>query len=98
MKFYVKVYKVQSELMVAVCDEEVHGKCYEEGDLVIKGDEKFYGEEKRDKEDVLELLRQATIANLLGRRIVEEGVRIGIIDPDKVIRVKGVLHAQMVRM
>jgi hypothetical protein len=98
MEFYVRVYKIQSELMVAACDVEVHGKRYEEGDVVLKGEEKFYGSERMNGEETRRLLRHATIANLLGRDIVEEGIRIGIIDPEQVIRVKGVPHAQMVRM
>jgi hypothetical protein len=98
MKFYVKVYKVQSELMVAACDEEVYGKCYEEGELVLRGEKKFYGDDLMSKKGTLRLLRQATIANLLGNSIVGEGIKMGIIDPRNVIRVKGVPHAQMVRM
>ncbi len=98
MKFYVKVYRVQSELMVAACDEEVYGKCYEEGEVVLRGEKKFYGDELMSRKETLRLLRQATIANLLGRDIVEQGIKIGIIKPGNVIRVKGVPHAQMVRM
>jgi hypothetical protein len=98
MKFYVKVYRVQSELMVAACDEEVYGKCYEEGELVLRGEKKFYGDELMSREETLRLLRQATIVNLLGKDIVEQGIKIKIIDSGNVIRVKGVPHAQMVRM
>jgi len=98
MKFYVKVYRVQSELMVAVCDEEVYGKCYEEGGVVLRGEKKFYGDELKGRKETMRLLRQATIANLLGKDIVEQGIKIGIIDPANVLRVKGVPHAQMVRM
>lgn len=98
MQYYVKVYRVQSEIMVAACDENVHGKCYEEGEVVLRGERKFYGNKLRSREEALELLRQATIANLLGEDIVGQGIKIGLIAPENVIRVRGVPHAQMVRM
>lgn len=98
MKYYVKVYMVQSEVLVAACDECVYGKCYREGEVVLKGERKFFGDELMEEEELEDLLKRATIANLLGENIVAYGIRLGIIDADNVITVEGVPHAQMVRM
>jgi hypothetical protein len=98
MRFHVKVYRVQSEVLVAVCDEGVYGRSYREGELVLKAEKKFFGETTVDKEELLKMLRQATIVNFVGKEAVACGVRLGLIDPQRVLTVQGVPHAQMVRM
>jgi hypothetical protein len=98
MRFYVKVYRVQSEVLVAVCDEGVYGRCYREGDVVLKAERKFFGGVVMDEEELKGVLERATIANLMGENAVACGIKLGLIDPDNVITVEGVPHAQMVRM
>lgn len=98
MQFYAKVYRAQSEVMVAACDRSVHGKTFEEGNLMLHVKKEFYGEELVGEDEISSLLARATIANLVGRDIVAHAIKIGIIEPQNVLRVKGVPHAQMVRM
>ncbi|MDI6709045.1 MAG: DUF424 family protein [Candidatus Thermoplasmatota archaeon] len=98
MQFYARVYRVQSEVVVAACDRNVHGKSFEEGNLVLYVKKEFYGDELVGEEEVSSLLARATIANLVGEKIVAHAIKIGIIDSQNVLRVKGVPHAQMARM
>lgn len=98
MQFYAKVYRAQSEVVVAACDRSVHGKSFEEGNLILHVKKEFYGEELVGEEEVSSLLERATIANIVGENIVAHAIKIGIIEPQNVLRVKGVPHAQMVRM
>lgn len=98
VRFYVKVYRVQSEVLVAVCDEAVYGRSYREGDLVLKAEKKFFGDAIIGEDELRGVLMKATILNLIGREAVSFGVRLGLIDPDRVITVQGVPHAQMVKM
>lgn len=98
MRFHVKVYRVQSEVLVAVCDEAVYGRSYAEGRLVLKADKKFFGRSTVGQEELQGMLMEATIANLIGEDAVAFGVKLGLIDPENVITVQGVPHAQMVRM
>lgn len=98
MQFYAKVYRAQSEVMVAACDRSVHGKTFEEGNLVLDVKKEFYGEELVGEDEISSLLARATVANLIGKDIVAHAIKIGIIEPQNVLRVRGVPHAQMVRM
>lgn len=98
MRFHAKVYRVQSEVLVAACDEAVYGRSYIEGELVLKADEKFFGGSIVEEKELQGMLMEATIANLIGEEAVAFGVRLGLIDPENVITVQGVPHAQMVRM
>ncbi|MGZ4940673.1 MAG: DUF424 family protein, partial [Halobacteriota archaeon] len=43
-------------------------------------------------------LKNATIANLVGKRAVDCGIDSGIIDEEYIITIEGVPHAQMVTL
>ena len=98
MSFRMKIYRVSGEILVAVCDEEIVGREYKEGDLRIKISEEFYGKEKYEEEDVKRALRQATIANISGERAVKLAISIGIVDESRILKIGECWHAQMVVM
>ncbi len=94
--FRLKVYRVRGEVLVAVCDSEIVGRVFREGDLKIEVKEEFYGTEEVGEEEVKRALRQATIANITGRRAVELAIKMGIVDRNRVLKIGECLHAQMV--
>lgn len=96
MKFRMKIYRVKGEVLVAVCDAEIVGKIFKEGNLKIEVKEDFYGTEEFEEKEVESALKKATIANITGEKAVELAIRIGIVDRDKVLRIKNCPHAQMV--
>jgi len=96
MKFRMKIYRVHGEVLVAVCDSELVGKTFREGNLKIEVKEDFYGTEDFDEKEVEGALKRATIANITGKRAVELAIRIGIVDRERVLRIGDCLHAQMV--
>ncbi len=96
MKFRLKVYRVRGEIVVAVCDSELVGKIFREGDLKIEVKESFYGEEDVNEEEVKRALRMATIANITGKRAVQLAIEMGIIDRENVLKIGDCWHAQMV--
>ncbi|NOZ58586.1 MAG: DUF424 family protein [Euryarchaeota archaeon] len=98
MKYYAKVYRVQNEVLVAVCDASIHGRVFEEGELILDIKREFYGDEEFTEEQVAVFLKEATIANIAGEGAVGIAVKLGIIDEENVLRVCGIPHAQMVRM
>jgi len=98
MSFRMKVYRVKGEVLVAVCDSDIVGKIFREGELKIEVKESFYGTEEYGEEEVKRALRNATIANITGKKAVELAIKIGIIDKNRVLRIGECLHAQMVVM
>ncbi|SEW24129.1 DUF424 domain-containing protein [Natrinema salifodinae] len=90
--------QTQEGLLVAVCDEEVLGETFEEGELSLTVTEEFYGGEEVDERAVIESLAQATVANIVGTRAVELAVEEGFIDEVNVLEVGSTLHAQLLRM
>ncbi|MBO8179198.1 MAG: DUF424 domain-containing protein [Archaeoglobus sp.] len=91
-----RVYRVKGEVLVAVCDSDIVGRTFREGELKLEVKESFYGEEEVGEEEVKRALRNATIANITGSKAVSLAVRIGIIDKNRILYIEGCPHAQMV--
>jgi hypothetical protein len=94
----IKIYKKGNDILIGACDENLLGKKFEEGKFQIDVSKDFYGGEKINPEGLKEYLQNATIANLVGKLTIKCAIDIGLIDPSCVIKIKGVPHAQMVRM
>ncbi|CAJ37362.1 DUF424 domain-containing protein [Methanocella arvoryzae] len=95
---YLKVYRIDNEVMVAVCDEKYLGKEFSDGDAQLIVAEKFYGREPACCEEVVDALKEATIANLVGEESVACAVSAGIIDSNCVMYIADIPHAQLVCM
>ncbi|MBO8174684.1 MAG: DUF424 domain-containing protein [Thermococcus sp.] len=98
MKIYVKIYRVQGEILLAACDEDLIGKTFREGELKLEVKERFYKGELRDVEELEHFLKEATIANLVGERCVGKAIELGYVDKERVLYIQGVPHAQMAKM
>ena len=90
-----KIYKIRSEILLAACDRELLGKKFEEGELQIDVKREFYFESYVSERTFLNSMKIATIANLVGERVVNLAIQEGYIDENNVIRIDGVPHAQM---
>lgn len=91
------VKKRGSEVVVTICDKELFGETFEEGNLKLEIDESFYGGDEASMDECLGALKDATIANMVGS-IVDHAVEAGYVNPDNVLEIERVQHAQMVRL
>lgn len=98
MSIVLETYDTEQGLMVAAADPSVLGDIFEEDGVRVDVDEEFYGKEEAPRDEVVERLRQAAIANLVGETAVGAGVEAEVVDEENVLRVEGVPHAQMVRL
>jgi len=85
-------------MIVGACDEELLGKKFAKGKIQIDVSSSFYDGERVNKITLKKYLENATIANLVGVETVECAVEMGLVDPQFVLKIKGVPHAQMVKM
>ncbi len=67
---YMKKYDTDGHFIVAVCDEDIIGKKFREGELVLKVDECFYKGGEADEEEVKEALCCATMVNISGEKSI----------------------------
>lgn len=83
--------------LLAACDAELLGKTLKEGKITFHVREKFYKGPKVTVEEALELIKQSTIVNMIGQKIVKKAIERGFVHPEAVLMIEGIPHAQIVR-
>lgn len=94
MSIIAKVYEVEGEYMVAACEKSLLGKKFKEGKIVLEVKEDFYNGKEVCENELLELLNNATIANLVGEP-VDLAIKHNLIDEDRIIKISGIKYAQI---
>ncbi len=95
---YMKKYETERQLIVAVCDKDIIGKKFQEGELTLKLEPSFYKGQDASVSEIKEALSCATIANVAGEKAIACAVECGCVEPDTVIFIEGIPHAQMIRI
>ena len=95
---YLKIYKNEGSRLVAACDKEVLGKTLKHGNAVVEINRAFYEGELVSEEELQKALEEAMSANLFGEKTIKCAIKCGLIDPDSVIMIDGVPHAQIFRV
>ena len=85
-------------MLLAACDAELLGKTLKEGKIVFHINEKFYKGTRVTVEEAVELMKQCTIVNMIGKKIVEKAIEAGLVHPEAILLIEGIPHAQIVRL
>lgn len=95
-----RVHRVRAEFVVAACDAELIGKDLPVGTAgrTVRISGQFYGERTVTKEELLGALERATIANLLGERVLQLALEGGFVGPGGTGLLGGVPHAEIFAM
>ena len=93
-KFYIRKMHYQGSLMVNICDEELLGKNIESDTLNINITSEFFNEIVNEK-DITTLLKKCSIANLIGKRVVDKTLSLGLAKRDS-IKVVSVIPFEMI--
>ncbi len=98
--FVMRVHRVRSETVVAVCDADLVGRKLPVGHQgrTVTVSPQFYGDRPVGREEVAWALQRATIANLLGERTVALALEMGLIADGVPGRLGGVPHAEIVTL
>ena len=91
--------ETEEGLLVSVCDPDILGETFEDGDVSLTVDPDFYdGETVEEEEAVVESLTRASVANIVGTQSVRLAIEHGIIEEENVLEIDSTLHAQLLRM
>jgi hypothetical protein len=60
--------------------------------------EEFYKGIKVTSEEAIELCKHSTIVNMIGKRIVNQAIKAGLVHPQAILKINGVPHAQIVKI
>lgn len=84
--------------LLAACDAELLGKTLKEGKITFHVYEKFYKGPRVTLEEAMELIKQSTVVNMIGRKIVKKAIEHGFVHPEAVLMIEGIPHAQIVKI
>ena len=85
-RFYIKIHEHEGKLLLAVCDPNILGRERRKGDVVISVPQYFYQGREASLEEVIDLIREADMVVVTGRRIIEELIKAGIVDEESVLK------------
>ena len=87
--------KIHNDGIVSLCDKELIGKTFEEGDMQLNVSERFYNGKEASKEEIVQALKGAKTINIVGEKSVALALEAGVITEDSVKKIKGIPHAQV---
>lgn len=93
--FRMRIHRQGREVLVAVSDAGLVGRLFREGNMRLHVVPEFYGTEGADATEVVRQLAACTIANLVGVDVVTLAIQHGFVDPENVLDIEGVPHAQL---
>lgn len=89
------VLKIHTEGVVSLCDKKLIGKTFEEGNLQLDVSERFYKGNAATKEEIVEALKNAKTANIVGEESVKMALDAGVITKGAIRKIDGIPHAQV---
>ena len=95
---YVNVRKQGNQTVLATCDCDLCGKTLRDGKIVFVVRADFYKGMKVTIEEAIELCKQSTIVNMIGKCIVRHAVKAGLVHPEAILKIDGVPHAQIIKI
>jgi len=90
--------KVGRNVLLAICDTDILGKTLHEGKIAFCVREEFYKGSRVSLEEAVCMIENSTIVNMVGKNIVRTAIEKGYVHPEAVLNIKGVPHAQIVKI
>jgi hypothetical protein len=91
----VKLHKNnEGRTVAAVCDSDLTGKKFEEGDKQLDLTSDFYKGEETNDLHTGDIIKNSDIVNLVGEKSVELGIKEEVIEKCHVKKIAGIPYAQ----
>ena len=98
LEAYMKLSKVGRNVLLAICDAEILGKTLKDGKIRFHVKEDFYMGARVDVDEAMCMIENSTIVNMIGKNVVNRAIEKGYVHPGAVLDIKGVPHAQIVKL
>lgn len=95
-KFSYNMLEQGNDRLLAISDLSILGKTFEEGELCLTVSKDFYHHKDCGEKKAVELIRNATIVNAVGRSIITLMIKEKMISRKSVLEINGIPHAQIV--
>lgn len=93
-----KIVHTQGEIVLAAADTELISTDLREGKLHLNISPAFYGDTSVSDTTFLSSMNLCTIANLVGKHVVDLAIRNDFIDRENIIYINNVPHAQFAKI
>lgn len=93
-----KLHKSINSIVLVVCDSNLVGKKLEERELQLDLSSDFYSGKEESDEKIRLLMNASSIMNFVGKKSVNLAINEGVVDKKNVMKIKGIPHAQCVRL
>ncbi|MCV0411327.1 DUF424 domain-containing protein [Nitrosopumilus sp.] len=90
MQFSVRVTEYQKNMMLNICDAELLGKKIIQDELNIHISESYYGQRFVEKDEAINLLKQSSIINMVGKETISLSIDLGVGSENGVKTISGV--------
>ena len=98
MRFSYKIHKKDDAVILAICDSSLLGKNLEDDEINFHVSEEFYNQDICDDTHIKELIRTATIINVIGKDIINIMTNEKMVQKDRILKIAGVPHAQIIKI
>ena len=83
--------------VVAICDSELLGKCFEDDLFQLNVKESFYKGEKKTEQEVIQIIKdmksEDATFNIVGERSTNCAIKAGLISEDSIKTIQGIPFA-----
>jgi hypothetical protein len=90
MQFSVRVTEYQKNMMLNICDAELLRKKIIQDELNIHISESYYGQRFVEKDEAINLLKQSSIINMVGKETISLSIDLGVGSENGVKTISGV--------
>jgi len=92
--YYLKMHEKGKSVITALCDENLLGNTFEDGEMQIDISERFYGGKLVTEEEAVRAMMASDLLNISGKKIVRLALKNKIIKRGDIKRIARVLHAE----
>lgn len=86
----IKIYKSQDSEIVVLCDKDLIGKRFEEGEIVLDIDTKYYSGQDTPEEEVSRILHDAINITIVGEKSIDFALSLKIIRKEDIKYIKNI--------
>lgn len=90
MAFAVRSMNYQHNRMLNICDAELVGRTFNKSDLTININKSYFAERIVEENEAEQLLKNASIINMVGKKTIALSVKVGIGSTKGVKEIDGV--------
>jgi hypothetical protein len=89
----VKKHQRPGRLIIAVCDKELLGKKFEEGEKILDLTSDFYQGDEMSEEDLKALLPESYLLDFVGKEAVEFALQNDLVEKENILKIDNIPHA-----